>query len=66
MNSVLQCLAQTPFLLEVLMEIAEPGEKATLNISENDQMVVNYFPSNLSPHCVASKRKLRFLDRRIR
>lgn len=39
MNSVLQCLAQTPFLLDVLLEIAEPGEKVTLNISENDQMV---------------------------
>ncbi|XP_065218839.1 ubiquitin carboxyl-terminal hydrolase 16/45 isoform X2 [Planococcus citri] len=37
MNSVLQCLAQTPFLLDVLLEIAEPGERATLNITEDGE-----------------------------
>lgn len=39
MNSVLQCLAQTPFLLDVLLEISEPGERATLSINENEKMV---------------------------
>ncbi|XKL60826.1 hypothetical protein PGB90_007883 [Kerria lacca] len=39
-NSVLQCLAQTPFLLELLMEISEAGEKAILNIDNNSQLLV--------------------------
>ncbi|ALC48683.1 CG4165 [Drosophila busckii] len=29
-NAVMQCLAQTPFLLEVLKELAEPGEQFVL------------------------------------
>lgn len=38
-NSVLQCLAQTPFLIEILLEISEPGQKAVLPIDDNTQLV---------------------------
>ena len=38
-NSVLQCLAQTPFLLEILYEISEAGQEVTIPLDKNNQLV---------------------------